>query len=195
MKFKEKLTEKGFTAEQVQTITELMSGEFIPKSRFDEVNEENKTLKGTIGERDKQLEELKKVGGDNAALKEKIESLQAENKSLSEQHAKELRDLKVDNAITTALTAAGAKNIKAVRALLSIDDKTELSEDGTIKGLADQIKALAKSDGYLFEGAKKLTGVAPGESKDGLPGGGKKVEEMNYTELAAYLKENPDAKI
>ena len=193
MKFKEKLTEKGFTAEQVQTITELMSGEFIPKERFDEVNEENKTLKGTIGERDKQLEELKKVGGDNAVLKEKIESLQAENKSLSEQHAKELRDLKVDNAIITALTAAGAKNIKAVRALLSIDDKTELSEDGSIKGLAEQIKALAKSDGYLFEGKQQMKGVKPGESSDGLPN--TDTSKMTYSEMAAYLAKNPDATI
>ncbi|MBQ8940579.1 MAG: phage scaffolding protein [Firmicutes bacterium] len=192
MKFKEDLLAKGFTVEQAKTVIDIINGEFIPKSRFDEVNEENKTLKGTIGERDKQLEELKKVGGDNAALKEKIESLQAENKSLSEQHAKELRDLKVDNAITTALTAAGAKNIKAVKALLSIDDKTELSEDGTIKGLAEQIKALAKSDGYLFEGAPKLKGVAPGESKDGLPGS-RDPKNMTYTELAAYLEKNPGA--
>ena len=180
MKFKEDLLAKGFTEEQAKTVVDIINGEFIPKSRFDEVNEENKALKGTIGERDKQLEELKKVGGDNAALKEKIESLQAENKSLSEQHAKELRDLKVDNAITTALTAAGVKNIKAVKALLSIDDKTELAEDGSIKGLAEQIKALAKSDGYLFEGAKKLTGVAPGESKDGLPGN-RDPKNMTYT--------------
>ena len=105
MKFKEKLTEKGFTAEQVQTITELMSGEFIPKSRFDEVNEENKTLKGTIDERDKQLDELKKTSGDNEALKKSIEKLQADNKALSERHAKEMRELKIDNAVKTALTA------------------------------------------------------------------------------------------
>ncbi len=193
MKFKEKLTEKGFTEEQIQAVSEAIKGEFIPKERFDEVNGENKTLKTTVEERDKQLEELKKVGGDNAALKEKIESLQAENKSLSEQHAKELRDLKVDNAITTALTAAGAKNIKAVKALLTIDDKTELAEDGSIKGLAEQIKALAKSDGYLFEGKQQMKGVKPGESGDGLPN--TDTSKMTYSEMAAYLAKNPDATI
>ena len=194
MKFKEKLKEKGFTEEQLKDISEAISGEFIPKARFDEVNEENKALKATVGERDKQLEELKKTSGDNEELKKSIEKLQSDNKALSKKHEAEMRALKLDNAVKTSLTAAGAKNIKAVTALLALDDKTELSEDGTVKGLAEQIQALVKSDPYLFNDTK-LKGVAPGESKDGLPGGGKKVEEMNYTELAAYLKENPDAKI
>ncbi|MBR6400049.1 MAG: phage scaffolding protein [Firmicutes bacterium] len=192
MKFKEQLTAKGFTEEQIQAVSEAIKGEFIPKSRFDEVNEENKALKGTIGERDKQLDELKKTSGDNETLKKSIEKLQADNKALSEQHAKEMRELKIDNAVKTALTAAGAKNLKAVTALLTIDEKTELAEDGTIKGLAEQIKALAKSDGYLFESAPKLTGLKPGESGDGLPGG-TDTSKMTYSEMLAYLEKNPNA--
>ena len=38
---------------------------FIPKGRFDEVNEEKKSLDKTLKERDKQLETLKKSTGED----------------------------------------------------------------------------------------------------------------------------------
>ena len=43
-------------------------GEFIPKSRFDEVNNQVKDHKNQIAERDKQLEELKKFAKGNEEL-------------------------------------------------------------------------------------------------------------------------------
>ncbi len=170
---------------------------YIPKERFNEVNNEKKELEKTLSERDGQLETLKQSAGSVEDMKKQIAELQAENKSKDEAHAAELAKLKLDNAVDTALAAAGAKNIKAVKALLALE-KAEAADDGTVKGLAEQIAALQKSDEYLFETKDnniRIKGAKPGET--GNENGDKTVDisKMNYTELAAYMAEHPDAKI
>ena len=167
---------------------------YITKTRFDEVNEAKKKAESTVAERDKQLDDLKKSTGDVEAMKKQIETLQADNKAKEDAHKAEIKQLKIDNAVDSALGEAKAKNKIAVKALLKDLDKAELGEDGLIKGLADQIKALQKSDSYLFEQTStKVKGAKPGESGDGE----QKVDtsKMTYTEMVAYLAENPDAKI
>lgn len=143
---------------------------FIPKSRFDEVNEAKKNAEALIKERDKQLEELKKAAPDSEALKKQIEELQKGNEEAKKQYEASIKKMQVENAIDLALRDSGAKNTKAVIALLTGLDKAELDDKGRVVGLADQIKAIQKSDSYLFEvkqpdqGPKQPTfsGAAPG---------------------------------
>ena len=172
---------------------------YIPKARFDEVNNEKKKLELDVRDRDGQLETLKNSTGDVEAMKKQIETLQADNKVKDEAHAAEIKQLKVDAAIDAALTGAKAKNNTAVRALLKDLDKAELADDGTIKGLAEQIEALQKSDSYLFEAKEakktKVKGAEPGESGNDDGDKGVDTSKMTYSELAAYMAENPDAKI
>ena len=188
----EELAKKCETASQ-----EELKG-YIPKSRFDEVNNEKKKLELDVRDRDSQLETLKNSTGDVEAMKKQIADLQADNKAKDDAHAAEIKQLKINTAIETALTGAKAKNNTAVKALLKDIDKAELADDGTIKGLAEQIEALQKSDSYLFEAKeakKKVKGAEPGES--GNDDGNKAVDtsKMSYSEMVAYLAENPDAKI
>lgn len=168
---------------------------YVPYERFKEMVDEKNTLKTTLTERDKQLETLKNTTGDVEAMKKQIETLQADNKAKDEAHKTEIKQLKINNAIETALTSAKAKNNLAVRALLKDIDKAELLENGTIKGLDEQIKALQKSDGYLFETQPKFKGAKIGESGNEDGDKGVDTSKMTYSELAAYLAENPDAKI
>lgn len=177
--------------------TEELKG-YIPKARFDEVNNEKKKLELDVRDRDGQLETLKNSTGDVEAMKQQIATLQADNKAKDEAHAAEIKQLKIDAAVDAALTGAKAKNITAVKALLKDLDKAELADDGTIKGLSEQIAALQKSDDYLFEAKEskpKMKGAEPGEA--GNEGGDKGVDtsKMTYTELAAYMAEHPDVKI
>jgi len=123
-------------------------GEFIPKSRFDEVNNQLKDHKNQIAERDKQLAELKKTATGNEELTAKIKELEEANQKVREEHAKQLLERERDYAIETALMKSGAKNTKAVRAIL---DATKIEyKDGKLNGLDDQIETLKKSDAYLF---------------------------------------------
>ena len=172
---------------------------YIPKARFDEVNNEKKKLELDVRDRDGQLEILKNSTGDVEAMKAQIATLQADNKAKDDAHAAEIKQIRIDNAIDSALTGAKAKNNVAVKALLKDLDKAELADDGTIKGLAEQIAGLQKSDAYLFEtkDTKKtqVKGAKPGESGNEDEEHGVDTSKMTYSELAAYMAENPDAKI
>lgn len=158
------------------------------------------TLKGQITDRDKQLETLKNSTGDVEAMKKQIVDLQADNKAKDTAHAAEMKQLKVNNAIDAALVAAKAKNVIAVKALLKDVDKSELAEDGSVKGLKEQIDALIKAEDskFLFDtqpNKTKIKGAEPGES--GKENADDKVDlsKMTYDELSTYLEANPDTKL
>ena len=201
------LEDMGLTKEQIDKILDENSQDIgKAKGDFEKVqgdlataNQEIAALKNQVADRDSQLETLKNSTGDVEAMKQQIKALQDDNKAKDASHAAEIKQLKIDAAVTTALTGAKAKNAIAVKALLKDLDKAELGEDGTIKGLAEQIEALQKSDAYLFDitTTKKpqVKGVKPGES--GNEDGDHKVDtsKMTYSELAAYMAEHPDTEI
>lgn len=171
------------------------------KGEVDSITSERDKLKTDLADRDKQLETLKNSTGDVEGMKKQIADLQAENKTKDETHAAEMKQLKVDAAVSAALTGAKAKNEKAVKALLELDpEKIELLDDGSIKGLDDQIKKLTESDDtkFLFDTSTKKTqmkGAKPGETGKEDPDTKVDVSKMSYEELAAYIEANPDAEI
>lgn len=167
---------------------------YVEKSKYDEAVEENKTLKTQVTDRDKQLETLKASAGDNEELKKQIETMKQQNADQEKAHKAELAQLRLDNAIDTALTAAGARNTKAVKALLDVS-KVKLGEDGKLSGWDEQLAAVRKSDAYLFAEKQKTTfrGFNPGASGDIKPDTNVDMSKMSYEELAAYMESNPDA--
>lgn len=185
-------------AKKLETASQEELKNFIPKARFDEVNTAKNTAEALIKERDGQLETLRNSTGDVDSLKKQIEDLQKDNKAKDEAHAAEIKKLKVDNAIDTALTNAKAKNAVAVKALLKDLDKAEIADDGTIKGLAEQIEALQKSDAYLFEAKEskkaQVKGATPGEPSDQDTKGLTKEQfnKMSYKDKVNLFNENKD---
>lgn len=192
---KEDLIAMGLTEEQAKKVMDSLDGNYVTKTRFNEVNEENKTLKKSVSDRDKQLEDLKKSSGDNEELKKQIETLQQENANQKKAHDAEMTQLRLDNAIDAALTAAGAKNIKAVRALIDTS-KVKVGEDGKLTGFDDLLSAVQKSDSYLFtekQQKQSFKGFRPGASGNVKPGTKVDMSKMTYEELANYIDQNPDA--
>ncbi len=192
---KEDLIAMGLTEEQAKKVMDSLDGNYVTKTRFNEVNEENKTLKKSVSDRDKQLEDLKKSSGDNEELKKQIETLQQENANQKKAHEAEMTQLRLDNAIDAALTAVGAKNIKAVRALLDTS-KVKVGEDGKLSGFDDLLSAVQKSDSYLFaekQQKQNFKGFQPGASGNVKPGTKVDMSKMTYEELANYIDQNPDA--
>lgn len=168
--------------------------DYIPKVKFNEASEENKTLKQSISDRDKQLEDLKKSSGDNAELKKQIETLQQQNAEQQKAHEAELKQLKLDNAIDTALTAAGAHNVKSAKPFID-GSKIKLDSDGKLIGFDEQLKELQKNESYLFAQKQppQFKGFQPGASGDVMPGTKVDFSKMSYDELTAYIENNPDA--
>ena len=179
---KEKLMEWGLTEEQANKVMEGLNGSFVTKARFNEINTELSAAKKTIGERDAQLEALKKASGDTKALQDQITQLQADNKKKDDDHAAELKNLKISNAVELALTGAKAKNNTAVKALLvDFIGKAELAEDGTVKGLDDEIKKLVegKDTAFLFDKTgTKFKGAKSAEKGDGGGDGTMTIEKF-----------------
>ena len=196
---KEKLMEWGLTEEQANKVMEGLNGSFVTKSRFNEVNEENKTLKAQVSERDGQIETLKKSAGDNTELQNQITALQEANKQKDKDHANEIKALKISNAVDVALTNAKAKNNTAVKALLvDFIGKAELAEDGTVKGLDDEVKKLVegKDTAFLFEKSTgtKFKGAKSAEKGDGAEGGMtlEKLKAMTPIDRYNYSVNHPD---
>ena len=199
---KDELLKLGLDEENAKKVADASAEElkgYIPKARFDEINNDKKKLELDVRERDTQLETLKNSTGDVAALKTQITTLQTENKTKDETHAVELKQLKIDAAVSAALTTSKAKNEKAVKALLDLS-KAELGDDGSIKGLDDQIKKLTEAEDskFLFNTETKKTkikGATPGETGKEDPDTKVDVTKMSYEELSAFMAENPDAEI
>ena len=173
---KEKLLEWGLTEEQAAKVMEGLNGSFVTKARFNEVNTELTNAKNTIKERDTQLETLKKSTGDTKALQDQITQLQTDNANQKKAHEAELKALKIGNAVDMALTGAKAKNNTAVKALMAdFLAKAELADDGTVKGLSDEIKKLVdgQDTAFLFEKSTgtKFKGAKSAEKGDGAEGG------------------------
>lgn len=193
---KEDLIALGLTEEQAKKVLDAVK-DYVPKTQLAEVERERDGLKATVTERDTQLETLKKSSGDNETLQKQIADLQKANEDQQKAHEAEITQLRLDNAVEAAILAAGAKNVKAVRALMDID-KLRLEKDGTVTGLSDQIKAIQKSDAYMFaekQQQQQFKGFQPGASGDVKPDGKVDVSKMTYSQMVAYLEANPGAKI
>ena len=166
---KEELLKKveGLTDDVAEKVLKAFEG-YVPKTRFDEVNEAKKNAEALVKERDTQIEKLKQDNKGNEDLKNQIAKLQDDNKKAVEAKDAEIKKIKIDNAVNTALIGAGAKNTKAVLALLKLDD-AELADDGTVKGLSEQIDALKKAEdsSFLF----KSEGKNPNPKKGVTPKG------------------------
>lgn len=199
------LEDMGLDKEQVDRILDENSQDIgKAKSALASVQTELQNAKAEIDslntqltERDTQLSDLKKSTDNAAGLKKQISDLQETNKKESERHQAEIRQLKIDAAVEAALLGAKAKNTKAVKALLNLDGAA-FAEDGTIKGLSEQIASLSKADDtkFLFDSAKpNMKGANVGESGNDDGEKGVDTSKMTYSELAAYLTENPDAKL
>lgn len=183
---KQQLLALGLTEEQADKVLTGFEG-YVPSTRFNEVNEAKKHAEALLVERDKQLEELKKGAGDNEKLQKQIEKLEAENKTAKENFEKSLNELKINNAVDLALTAKGAKNLKATRALLDFE-KIKIKGDG-FEGIDEQIDSLIADEGtkFLFEqvNANVPKGMTPPSGTNQPPK--KAYKDMNYSERVAYL--------
>lgn len=165
----------------------------VEKSKYSEIEAEKNQLTEGNKTLTKQLEEIKKSAGDNAELKKQIEDMQTANKAKAKEYEDSIAQLKLDNAVDIALLGAGAKNAKAVKALLNLE-KAIIGTDGKVVGLDEQLKNLMKAEdsSFLFETKVKMKGANPAGNPDGK---NPDFKNMSYSQMEKYLAENPGTKI
>lgn len=143
---KEELLELGLTEEQAEKVankaTEVMKG-FIPKARFDEVN----NLKN---EYQTKLDELSKNTANVDELRKQLEQTTADLAKKEEEYQTKIKTLQVDTALKLAL-ADQVHDVDIVAGLID-RNKLEFDDKGNItKGLEDQVKTLKESKAFLFK--------------------------------------------
>ncbi|GAA0735668.1 phage scaffolding protein [Clostridium oceanicum] len=138
-------------------LEDVSGGNYIPKQRFEQVNEQAKEYRKQVGERDTQISKLKEEYKDVDGLKDKVTELETANKNQKETYEKQLNDIAFNNALEKSL---GFFNVKDKKLIMALIDKDKLKVDGeTVIGLKEQIEPLQKSHEYLFEKEIKGTGT------------------------------------
>lgn len=163
----EKHTKDGVL--DIEALNKEVTTEFpkyaVPKETYNALAETKIKLEKDIADRDKQLEDLKKV--DAAGLQAEIEKLQGENKAAKEKYDADIKDIQLTNAIKLAVSGK-VHDESIVSGLL---DKTKLivGDDGKIVGLDEQISSLKESKAFLFKEADSNEGQEqkPGFQKIG----------------------------
>jgi chromosome segregation ATPase len=164
------------------------------KKEIETITTERDDLKQQLSDRDTQLDELSKQVKDNEELTAEINRLKEQNEEATKELQAKLEKQAFEFSLEKALTNAKAKNPKAVKALLDLEN---IKLDGDkLLGLDDQLEKLKESDSYLFE---EENNNAPHIVAGGNPKGSSYMgknpftkEHWNLTEQGKLFKENPE---
>ena len=137
---KEELKALGLNDEQIEKVAEDYGKNYVPKSQFNQKNEELKQAKESLTTMQSDIEALKKANADNAELSKQIDELNAAQLKREEEYTAQIQKMELDRIVERTLLSSKVKNAKAVRALLDLEDAKV--KDGTIKGLDDHLTKL-----------------------------------------------------
>jgi hypothetical protein len=155
----EQLMAQGLTEAQAKAVlkmhTDTIEGSFVPKHRFDEVNNELKTAKQQVTERDTQIQGLTKFEGDAKALQKELEDLKIANQQKDEQYKKEAATDRKKNAVKIALLEDDSSKPYDADMVMGLFNLDQIVIDETtgkiVSGLKEQKDNVAKEKPFLFQ--------------------------------------------
>lgn len=161
----EKHGKEPLTAEQFEDeLNKILPETHIPKNVYNELNEKYKMLDKQKKDTDTLLAEANGKLKDSTEFEGKYKALLSQQKEDSEKYERQIADMKRGYAIDSALSKAGARNAKAVKALLD-ESKITLGADGSFIGIDEQIMSIKKDNDFLF--ASTDSGKKPSFGGDG----------------------------
>lgn len=185
---REELKELGLTDEQIGSIMAL-HGVTVNElnSRVSTAEQQATQYQEQLEKNQNELNDFKANAKGNEDLTKQLEDLQSKFDEIKTSSEQQIADLKKSSAIDLALTQAGAKNIKAAKALLD-SESLELTDEG-LKGLDEQLAALKESDGYLFGSNEPVPPNPEGKKATfgGNPSSGQNVEEDAFAKALGVL--------
>ena len=189
---KEQLQALNLTDEQINAIIEDYGKNYVSKTQFNEKNDAYKQAKQEIENLTTDINNLSEANKANEALQSQIKELQDAATQREADYNENIKNMKIDTAITKALSKSGAMNETILTGLL---DRTKIAigEDNTITGIQEQIVALKESDPYLFK-QDSIKGVVPGDAtpktNDGITK--EQFNKMSYLDRVQLQETNPD---
>lgn len=133
-----------------------INGNYIPKHRFDEVNEELKSEKKKVSDRDKEINNLSKSTANAEEYKKQLEDLQTTLKEKDKASKAELDLVKKESAMKVAL-ANEVHDFEVAKGLINTDALV-FNDKGELQGLEEQVKTLKKEKAFLFKETKQDDG-------------------------------------
>lgn len=139
-------------------------GTYIPKAKFDNLNEQKKDLENQLKETNDKVQELSKVNADE--MQQKIDELQKkyddDTKALNDKYNKREYEIKLKDYIKDEKFSSKSSQNSYYEKLL--DKNLEFTDDGTLKGYDDFKKEYQEYDPKAFyvekqEGIKVDTGI------------------------------------
>lgn len=189
---KEQLRALNLTEEQINAIIEDYGKNYVSKAQFNEKNDAYKQAKLEIENLTNDISTLSEANKANEALQSQIKELQDAATQREADYNENIKNMKIDTAITKALSKSGAMNETILTGLL---DRTKIAigEDNTITGIQEQITALKESDPYLFK-QDSIKGVVPGDATPKTHDGITKEQfnKMSYLDRVQLQETNPD---
>ena len=189
---KEQLRAINLTEEQINAIIEDYGKNYVSKAQFNEKNDAYKQAKQEIENLTNDISTLSEANKANEALQSQIKELQDAATEREADYNENIKNMKIDTAITKALSKSGAMNETILTGLL---DRTKIAigEDNTITGIQEQIVALKESDPYLFK-QDSIKGVVPGDATPKTHDGITKEQfnKMSYLDRVQLQETNPD---
>ena len=136
-------------------------GSYIPKSKFDEKNEELKSTKAKMDELQKSVEGLDTYTKENEELKSKVEALKTEYEQFKSEADTRVQSIQKKQAIERGLNKANA-NPDTIDLLINQFDleSIQLDSKGEIVDWDNHVQPIKESRKSLF-GEVKITGDKP----------------------------------
>lgn len=167
-------------------IADVNSGDYVKKSDYDALDAEKKGLEDRL---QTATDNLKKFEGieDPAKLQSEITRLNTELTTQKESYEGQIADIRFGTSLEAAITAAGGRNAKAIKALLDVD-ALKKSKDQTAD-IKAALEACQKENMYLF-GANEPINNPTGPTNGPTPGGA----DANTAALRAAMGLPPEKK-
>lgn len=169
----------------MKKINEEAPKHIVPKEQYNGKVSELDTANKTI----KKLEEDAK---DNPDLKKAIDDHKKEIGRIQKEHAEEIRGMRIDSAISKALSDKKAKYPELLSGKFD-REKLQVTDDGKVIGLDEQMKEIEKSYKDMF--GQIITGKPPVNPDGGIGGGVntfdalvKNADNMTAEEVAAQFE-------
>ena len=183
---KEELLELGLSEEQITGVFKL-NGLAIEglKSTNSVLEKENEQLKSQISEANEKIENFK--GLDIETIKKEAEEYKTKFEKANSENEETLNQIKLEFDIEKAVLKSGARNEKAVKSLLDVE---ELKTSKNFKDdLEKQIKNLQEKESYLFKSENprmKVVGKSNGTLESGITK--EQFDAMSYAERVELKK-------
>lgn len=173
------LEDLGLDKEAIDKIMDENGNDInVEKGKVAQAETDRDTLKQQLDDAQKSLEGFKDVNIED--LKNQIATLQGTIETNKKNYEQDISNRDFNSVIDTAITGAGAKNSKAVRALLDIDTlKASKNQEADIKSA---IEACQKDNDYLFGATEPIKNPVLGTSGSAPAGA-----DVQMTKMASIM--------